>query len=138
MKTILFRLSICFAAFCVFQCGQQEQQVINISPEEAQEVIRDNPKAFVLDVRTHEEYEGKTGHLQNARLVPMYEFKDRMAEFESLKSKNVFVVYCRSGRRSCQAAESLAARGFKVFNIDGGILRWNKEGLPVVREESKQ
>ena len=46
------------------------------------------------------------------------------------KDKTVFV-YCRSGRRSMSAAEILAAEGYKVVNLEDGIIGWQRAGLPV-------
>ena len=45
-------------------------------------------------------------------------------------------VYCRGGRRSLAAAEQFAAQGCKVYNLDGGILAWQKAGKPTTTVET--
>ena len=73
--------------------------------------------ALVVDVRTPLEY--NKGHLPNAKLIPVSEVSNRMAEFGSDKSKPI-VVYCKSGRRSGTAIKKLKAAGYtNVFNGGG-------------------
>ena len=56
-----------------------------------------------------------------------------MKELEHFKEKTI-VAYCRSGNRSGTATRVLTANGFKALNMVGGMLKWNEEQLPVVRE----
>ncbi|MBM2846995.1 MAG: Protein containing rhodanese-like domain, partial [Bacteroidetes bacterium] len=49
------------------------------------------------------------------------------------KDKTI-ITYCRTGNRSGKAAALLQAQGFKVFNMSGGIVQWNEEHRPVVRD----
>jgi rhodanese-related sulfurtransferase len=79
----------------------------------------------LLDVRTKEEYEGKTGHLPGAILIPVQELENRYQELDSLKNKEI-VAYCRSGVRSAWASKFLGEKGFKVLNLEGGIMSWNE------------
>ena len=44
-------------------------------------------------------------------------------------------VYCRSGRRSANAAGKLADVGYKCVNLKGGILAWKEANMPVIKEE---
>lgn len=104
-----------------------------ISTTEAAELIRTDTSLVVLDVRTPGEFASETGHLQGALLLPVQVLERRIAELEPLKDRPI-LVYCRSGNRSRPASEALAAAGFTVHMLDGGILAWNDAGLPVVRE----
>ena len=48
-----------------------------------------------------------------------------------LPADKTIAVYCRSGRRSAKAAGQFADNGFKVVNLAGGIIAWEKAKMPV-------
>lgn len=83
----------------------------------------------LLDVRTPEEY--ADGHIAGAININIKsdDFSDVAAK--RLSKDSTVLVYCRSGRRSMTAAEILAGLGYKVVNLDGGIIDWIEKGLPV-------
>ena len=84
---------------------------------------------MVLDVRTPEEY--AAGHIQGAKLIPVQELSEHLAELP--KDRQIYV-YCHSGRRSAKAAAMLAKHGFsRVENMVGGIEAWKAAGYPVVK-----
>jgi rhodanese-related sulfurtransferase len=86
-------------------------------------------EAFVLDVREPAEYE--SGHLLNAKLVPLGKLKERAGELEKYKDKPMLVV-CRSGNRSGTACAILKNLGFtQAYNLTGGMMAWQKSNLPV-------
>lgn len=87
----------------------------------------------LLDVRTQEEHEGELGHLPNSLLIPVQELANRMKELEVFRGKTI-LAYCRTGNRSGKAAGFLAQHGFTAINMDGGMVQWNKQGLPVARD----
>ena len=63
------------------------------------------------------------------KLIPINELRDRIDDIP--KDKPVMTI-CRSGKRSVLAANILRELGWqKVANINGGLLRWYEEGLPV-------
>lgn len=79
----------------------------------------------VLDVRTPEEF--AAGHIPGALNIPHDQLPNRLAELAGAKSKDV-VVYCRSGRRSAMAQETLSAQGFKsVLHLEGDMLKWEAD-----------
>lgn len=84
----------------------------------------------IIDVRTPEEYSGELGHIGNAQLVTLGpELKNFLNKID--KNKQIIFV-CRSGIRSGQATlEALQASFTQVFNMDGGMIKWNAQGLPV-------
>jgi thioredoxin len=86
----------------------------------------------LLDVRTPGEY--KTEHINNATNVN-WNGDDFVSKAEKLdKTKPVFV-YCKVGGRSAQAANKLEELGFKeIYNLDGGIMKWNTSGMPIRTE----
>jgi rhodanese-related sulfurtransferase len=94
----------------------------NVTPENAKELI-DGEKVIVLDVRTPEEYNG--GHIPGSELVPLQVLEGMSEELDKDKS---YLLVCRSGNRSQQAAEILTAKGFKnVYNMTGGMNEWTYE-----------
>ena len=80
----------------------------------------------VVDVR--EPYEWEIARLNGARLIPLGQLELEMESFDPARDT---VVYCKTGRRSAQAAEKLAGAGIRnVFNLDGGVVRWRGEVDP--------
>lgn len=83
--------------------------------------------AIVLDVREPAEYD--EGHVPGARLIPLGEMPDRIAE---VPADRPLYVICRSGGRSARAVEWLTGQGIDAVNIAGGTLAWVAAGRPVV------
>jgi glyoxylase-like metal-dependent hydrolase (beta-lactamase superfamily II)/rhodanese-related sulfurtransferase len=82
----------------------------------------------VVDVREADEFSGALGHIAGARLMPMDELPQRVAELDRTRP---VVTVCRSGTRSAQAAVLLAKAGLTdVANLAGGMLRWRAAGHP--------
>ena len=94
-----------------------------ISAEEAYEIMA-SQEVVVVDVRTREEYDG--GHIENAVLVPNESIGNEMPE--ALPDKEAtLLVYCRSGRRSKDAAQKLLALGYQSVYDFGGVIDWPYE-----------
>ena len=94
-----------------------------ISAEEAYEMMV-SQEVVVVDVRTREEYDG--GHIENAVLVPNESIGSEMPE--ALPDKEAtLLVYCRSGRRSKDAAQKLLALGYQSVYDFGGVIDWPYE-----------
>ena len=87
------------------------------------------PEVAVLDVRTADEY--AAGHLPWASNVD-WNADGFMEDVSALNPKETpLAVYCRSGRRSAEAAAKLSKAGYKVSNLLGGIVAWTEAGKPV-------
>lgn len=86
----------------------------------------------LIDVRTPHEY--AEGHLAGAENIDV-----KAADFaERIKGVDGKVaVYCRGGRRSMKAAEQLVAQGCQVYNLDGGIMAWQKAGKPTTDSDNQ-
>lgn len=94
-----------------------------ISAEDAYEMMV-SQEVVVVDVRTREEYDG--GHIENAVLVPNESIGSEMPE--TLPDKEAtLLVYCRSGRRSKDAAQKLLALGYQSVYDFGGVIDWPYE-----------
>lgn len=103
---------------------QKKASFTNITPEEAKKRLDSEKDIILLDVRTKEEYE--TGHIKNARLMPLDSIKEESVKNLVDKEATIFV-YCRSGSRSSAAAKILVEQGYiNVYNL-GGIINWPYE-----------
>ena len=88
---------------------------------------------LVLDVRGPEEFSGEHGHIAGAKNIPVEELPQRVGELAACLERSIAII-CRTDRRSSKAALLLARQGFSdVQIVRGGMLKWNAEGLPVVR-----
>jgi len=116
---------ICMAAAC------RSSATVSIGPALFGETLEQTPRPQLVDVRTLGEYAEE--RLPNAILMDI-----REASFDTLiltldKNRPVFV-YCRSGKRSLDAAKILEKNKFKtIYNLEGGILLWKEKGKPTER-----
>ena len=92
-----------------------------ISQEEAQALMEDGTDCIILDVRTQAEFDEK--HILNAICIPN-ETIDTEPPAELPDKDQLILVYCRSGNRSKQASEKLAAMGYTNIKEFGGINTW--------------
>lgn len=107
--------------------GQQSKNVENIAPEAFSKKISQTSKAQILDVRTPEEFNSE--HIDDALNLNWFDADFATKTKKLDKSKPVFV-YCKSGGRSAKASAKLAELGFtKIYNLEGGILKWSSAGL---------
>ena len=107
-------------------CGQQNYE--NLDAESFATLIKGEGVTLV-DVRTAEEY--AEGHIAGAANIDFRQ-SGFLEKAKSMLDKNSKIaLYCRSGRRSASAASMLAAEGYQVVNMLGGILSWKEHGLPL-------
>ena len=126
MKKLIFLL---LAAMMLTACGQDKENnqgavYVNITAEEAKQIMDTEEGYIILDVRTQEEYD--EGHIPGAILIPNTEIEAR-AEEELPDKNQLILVYCRSGRRSKLAAEALVELGYTNIKEFGGIIDWPYE-----------
>ena len=96
-----------------------------VSPAEAHAALRDGA-AVLIDVR--EPWEHEERHIPGARLIPLGELPDRLAEVPT--DRDVYV-HCRMGGRSSRAVSYLRSQGRdRVSNVRGGLEAWETAGLP--------
>ncbi len=91
-----------------------------ITAEEAKKML-DEGGVTLVDVRTEAEYKEK--HIENALLIPNETITTEPSEELPDKSATV-LLYCRSGRRSKEAADKLVAMGYEKVYDFGGIKDW--------------
>ena len=104
--------------------NNQEMVFLNITAEEARKLMDSEKDRIILDVRSREEYD--QGHIPGAILIPDTEIEAKAADLLPDKDQ-LILVYCRSGRRSKLAAQSLADLGYTDIREFGGILDWPYE-----------
>jgi rhodanese-related sulfurtransferase len=97
------------------------QKSPSLSPREAST----HPDLQIVDVRTLQEW--RTGHVPEAKHIPLDELTGHLGELEV--SRPVAFI-CQSGARSKRAAKIASQAGLDAINVDGGMLAWQRAGLP--------
>jgi phage shock protein E len=125
MKTLLITLLVTLLTGTIALAAAQR----DITSREAKAIIDKNPKVYLLDVRTPEEF--RQGRIPGAILIPIGEFERRSQE---VPRDRPVIVYCAVGSRSRPVAQYLVRQGFKeVYNMTDGIFGWNRNGFQIVR-----
>lgn len=88
----------------------------------------------VLDAREIEEFE--VSHLRNAIYVGYNNFSINKV-MKKIAANKPIVVYCSIGYRSEKIGEQLQKKGYKVYNLYGGIFQWTNQGYEVVNSATK-
>lgn len=94
-----------------------------VSMSEGLEIAKKNPDAIIVDVRREDEY--KAGHIPGAVLLTMETISAETAAKVLPDKSKMILVYCRSGRRSKIAAQTLSELGYTNLIEFGGILDYN-------------
>lgn len=95
-----------------------------ITQEEAKEMMKKDDGHIIVDVRREDEY--AEGHIPGAILIPNESIETEPPE-ELPDYDQIILVYCRSGRRSKEAAQKLADMGYAYVYEFGGIIDWDGE-----------
>ena len=129
MKKVVSLFLACLLSGCIASSADWQR----VDVEEFDQAIEENESAFLLDVRTQTEWE-QDGHLENATLIPHSELEEREGELPSEKDRMI-LLYCRSGNRSQDAAQTLVDLGFtNIIELETGINGWKDAGMPVSYE----
>jgi len=106
----------------------------SVSVQEARKMTQKR-NVLLLDVRETDEVREQAYNIRHAINIPLSEIESHLAEVPRDK---VFVMACRSGKRSQRAFDILQANGFKnMTNMEGGMLDWEAQGLPVTKNTNK-
>lgn len=100
--------------------------VPSLNTVEAQARIQENPKPYLLDVRQLNEY--TQGHVPGAILIPLDKLSQKLRKLPQDKE---IICICRSGNRSKHAVKQLQAAGYQAINLKGGMIGWQRKGLPI-------
>lgn len=85
-----------------------------------------NGEIAILDVREQDEWD--LGHIDGVQLLPLGELQWRWKEIDKDKK---WVCVCRSGSRSMYASAMLRQVGIDMSNMEGGMLDWQAQKLPI-------
>ena len=122
-------ICILLAMLLLTACGQTTQEdqgaaYMNITAQEAKEIMDTQEGYIILDTRAQYEYDEK--HIPGAIVIPHDEILEK-AESILTDKDQLILVYCRSGRRSKLAAEDLVKLGYTNIKEFGGIIDWPYE-----------
>jgi rhodanese-related sulfurtransferase len=107
----------------LFGSSSQKNSAIKVLSSEDFKAQSENKKVQLIDVRTPKEY--KSGHIKGAKNIDFFSRKFNI-DFGKLNRSKAVYVYCRSGSRSRQTSNKLAAMGFtEIYDLKGGILKYN-------------
>jgi len=101
--------------------------ILNVTCED---LLKNLDAVSLVDVRREEEFHGELGHIQGAVLSTLEtKFSEDVKRLDSTKP---IVFICRSGVRSLKASAIAKEAGLSdVYNLEGGMLRWNELGYKV-------
>ena len=130
IKTIYMIFFVCTFSLGLWACtSKQKVEYKNLTSVQFEELIK-SPNVQLVDVRTLAEH--MEGHIPGSLNINVKDKEGFPTAVDELLDKGREVaVYCRSGRRSRTAAELLVKKGFKVYNLDKGILNWIEEGREI-------
>jgi rhodanese-related sulfurtransferase len=131
MKKILLSL-LTAISFGTTGCSAQSDSIDTLAPQAFIKQAKADTTAIILDVRTPGEY--KEEHLAGAQQLDFLNTSVFDAGIKLLDKSHTYYVYCRSGKRSHNACIKMKKQGFKVFDMEGGILNWKKLGMPTTKE----
>jgi len=120
---------IVLAMLLLTACGEEKEDkqgagYMNITAQQAKELMDSQTGYVILDTRTQEEYD--QGHIPGAIVLPYDEVLERAEGILTDKDQLLFV-HCRSGRRSKLAANDLVKLGYTNIREFGGIIDWPYE-----------
>ena len=130
IKTIYMIFFVCTFSLGLWACtSKQKVEYKNLTSAQFEELIK-SPNVQLVDVRTLAEH--MEGHIPGSLNINVKDKEGFPTAVDELLDKGREVaVYCRSGRRSRTAAELLVKKGFKVYNLDKGILNLIEEGREI-------
>lgn len=106
-----------------------------MSPEKFNLQLKKAKQPQLVDVRTSKEF---AGDRLNQAIHLDWNDADRFRKgIAKLNKKEPIYVYCLSGGRSAKAAKTLHDEGFTVYELNGGLLNWKSENLPLVKPDTK-
>ena len=131
IKTIYLFFFVSVFSLGLWACtGKQKVEYKNLSSAQFEELIKDT-NIQLVDVRTLAEHMER--HIPGSLNINVKDEQFSSCADDLLDKDKEVAVYCRSGRRSRTAADILVKKGFKVYNLDKGILNWIEEGRDIAK-----
>jgi thioredoxin 1 len=132
LSGLLFLIIVCFLPLD----GQVQDSIKyqSLKPNDFYLQYLKTDSSILIDVR--EPFEFKGSRIKNAINIPASGDLEQAAY--TLNKEYTLFLYCTSGFRSSKAAEKLYEKGFrKLYNLEGGIVAWRKDGMPVIKGKTK-
>lgn len=130
IKQVVSFIIMTMLATQISGCNSNDN-ITSVSAADFDKEINEN-NVQLVDVRTPKEY--AEGHIAGAMNINVQSDYFQIKAENELSKDSTILVYCRSGRRSMDAAKILAKLGYKVVNLEGGIIEWKESGHPVTEE----
>ncbi|MGM9705523.1 MAG: rhodanese-like domain-containing protein [Prevotella sp.] len=126
ITTIMAAIGLCMSC-------QADDGIQILSPDEYESAVKSDTTSVILDVRTPSEYED--GHIDGAVLLDFLNADAFSEGIDKLDKSKTYYIYCRSGRRSHNAALKMKDKGYNVYDMRGGIIAWTAAGKNTVKAE---
>ncbi len=126
-KIIFLLLALVLVKIDYTQAQSSEVKAITVS--EFEELAKNKGAVRIIDVRTPDEM--AEGHIPNAKNVD-YKNDNFKSEIAKLDKNRTYILYCKTGVRSGNAADVMKAAGFThIYALNGGIEAWQEAGKPI-------
>ena len=127
MKQFLLSLAAILSSAMLASAADSQ----NVTPDQAEKLLKEKKDIVVLDVRTPEEF--KSGHIAGAKNVD-FQSEDFKKQVAALDKSKTYLVHCAAGGRSSRALEVLDKDKFShVYHMNGGFSAWKEAGKPVAK-----
>lgn len=100
----------------------------SVNPAKAKEMM--DQGTLLIDVRELSEW--NHGHAPGVLHIPLASLEDNL---HRIPKDEEILVCCRSGNRSSSAVSLLKKMGIQAINLDGGMMAWQRQGLPIVNSK---
>lgn len=125
MKTLLTFLAAAMSALTAHAASS------NVTPDEAEKLLKENKQIVVLDVRTPEEF--AEGHIAGAKNLDFHG-DDFAKQLNALDKSKTYLVHCASGGRSGKTCKLMDEDKFaKIYHMNGGFSAWKQAGKPIAK-----
>jgi len=128
MQKQAFFIILFFLLLITYISCDDSKEYDSLSVEEFSTILQ-NEEPQLVDVRTGIEY--SEGHIPGAININVLDESFEKHVDDLLQTDLPVAVYCRSGNRSKKAADLLVTKGYKVYELDGGITAWEKENKEI-------
>ena len=108
----------------LFACTKKVAES-SISVEQLRSLLRENPNAALIDVRTTGEFYGPLYHIDGAKSIPLSKISTSIVGLES-DEEEVYYMICKSGTRSAKATKIMKNSGLNAINVSGGMMAWSR------------
>jgi len=124
-KTFIMIIISVFFSVISLAAEEKEMGIINVDNEQAKNLIyenMENDEFIILDIRTPEEF--KSLHIDSAVNLDFYS-NTFITDIDKLGKDKIYLVYCRSGRRSGITVNKMIEMGFKnIYHLHYGFMNW--------------